>query len=118
MGSQPEGVTNAFRGHCPWNTACVVSVVVRRPQHARTHGARRDKCFAICLDPKPYIQTVFVFEWFHLSAYQREGMSKQLANIHDALFKRALGQPELAGRFLREHLPPELADELAGSGCS
>jgi predicted transposase YdaD len=39
-------------------------------------------------------------------------MSKQLANIHDAFFKQALGDPELAGTFLREHLPGELADLL------
>ena len=39
-------------------------------------------------------------------------MSKQLANIHDGFFKQALGNPMLAGTFLREHLPPEVADLL------
>lgn len=39
-------------------------------------------------------------------------MSKQITNIHDAFFKRALGDPLLASTFLREHLPPELAGLL------
>jgi hypothetical protein len=39
-------------------------------------------------------------------------MSSQLANIHDAFFKQVLGDPELAGTFLREHLPSEVADLL------
>jgi predicted transposase YdaD len=39
-------------------------------------------------------------------------MSTQLSNIHDAFFKHALGDPGLAGTFLREHLPPELAQLL------
>ena len=39
-------------------------------------------------------------------------MSKQLVNIHDAFFRQALGDPELAGTFLREHLPPDIAGEL------
>jgi predicted transposase YdaD len=41
-------------------------------------------------------------------------MSKQLANIHDAFFKQALSDPQLAGTFLREHLPPDVAGLL---GC-
>jgi hypothetical protein len=41
-------------------------------------------------------------------------MSKQLPNIHDAFFKQALSDPLLAGTFLREHLPPEVAGLL---GC-
>lgn len=39
-------------------------------------------------------------------------MSTQLVNIHDAFFKQALGEPELAGRFLRDHLPPEVVEQL------
>jgi len=39
-------------------------------------------------------------------------MSKQVANIHDAFFKQALSDPMLAGTFLREHLPAEVADLL------
>jgi predicted transposase YdaD len=39
-------------------------------------------------------------------------MSTQITNIHDAFFKQVLGDPDLAGRFLREHLPPEVADLL------
>jgi predicted transposase/invertase (TIGR01784 family) len=39
-------------------------------------------------------------------------MSAQLTNIHDAFFKQALGDPELAGRFLREHLPPAVVEQL------
>ncbi len=41
-------------------------------------------------------------------------MSQQLANIHDAFFKQVLSDPKLASTFLREHLPPEVA-ELLGS---
>jgi predicted transposase/invertase (TIGR01784 family) len=39
-------------------------------------------------------------------------MSKSFANIHDSFFKKTLRDPELAGRFLREHLPPDIADLL------
>lgn len=39
-------------------------------------------------------------------------MPTKVTNIHDAFFKRALSDPELAGSFLREHLPPEVADLL------
>jgi len=39
-------------------------------------------------------------------------MSAQLQNIHDAFFKQVLSQPDLAGTFLRERLPPELAELL------
>jgi predicted transposase YdaD len=41
-------------------------------------------------------------------------MPKQLPNIHDAFFKQALSDPLLAGTFLREHLPPDVAGLL---GC-
>jgi predicted transposase/invertase (TIGR01784 family) len=41
-----------------------------------------------------------------------ETMSKQLGNIHDSFFKQALSDPGLAGTFLREHLPPAVADLL------
>jgi hypothetical protein len=40
-------------------------------------------------------------------------MSKQPTNIHDAFFKRVMGEPECAGLFLREHLPPEIASLLS-----
>jgi predicted transposase YdaD len=36
-------------------------------------------------------------------------MSVQVANIHDAFFRQSLSDPALAGAFLREHLPPEVA---------
>lgn len=36
-------------------------------------------------------------------------MSTQVSNVHDAFFKQVLSDPELAGTFLREHLPPEVA---------
>lgn len=39
-------------------------------------------------------------------------MSAQISNIHDAFFKQVLSDPELAGTFLREHLPPEVASLL------
>lgn len=39
-------------------------------------------------------------------------MSTQIGNIHDAFFKRVLGEPQLAGTFLREHLPAEVAELL------
>ena len=39
-------------------------------------------------------------------------MSNQVANVHDAFFKQVLGDPGLAGKFLREHLPPDVADLL------
>lgn len=39
-------------------------------------------------------------------------MSNQIGNIHDALFKQVLSEPELAGAFLREHLPPEVVSLL------
>ena len=39
-------------------------------------------------------------------------MSNQLANIHDGFFKHVLGDPQLAGAFLREHLPPDVVDLL------
>jgi len=43
---------------------------------------------------------------------QHESMSKQLGNIHDPFFKQVLSDPMLAGTFLREHLPPEVAGLL------
>ena len=39
-------------------------------------------------------------------------MSTQVSNVHDAFFKQVLSDPELAGTFLREHLPPEVASLL------
>jgi predicted transposase/invertase (TIGR01784 family) len=39
-------------------------------------------------------------------------MSKQFANIHDAFFKQVLSDPNLAGTFLSEHLPPDVANLL------
>jgi predicted transposase/invertase (TIGR01784 family) len=39
-------------------------------------------------------------------------MPNQLANIHDGFFKQVLGDPQLAGTFLREHLPPDVAELL------
>jgi predicted transposase YdaD len=39
-------------------------------------------------------------------------MSTQVSNCHDAFFKRVLGDPALAGPFLREHLPTEVAELL------
>jgi predicted transposase/invertase (TIGR01784 family) len=36
-------------------------------------------------------------------------MSKPLVNIHDAFFKQALSDPQLAGAFLREQLPADVA---------
>jgi len=36
-------------------------------------------------------------------------MSNQIANIHDSFFKQSLSDPELAGTFLREHLPTDVA---------
>jgi predicted transposase YdaD len=41
-------------------------------------------------------------------------MSKKLIKIHDGFFKDALSDPLLAGTFLREHLPPDVAGLL---GC-
>jgi predicted transposase/invertase (TIGR01784 family) len=39
-------------------------------------------------------------------------MPKPAANIHDAFFKKVLGDAESAGAFLREHLPPDVAELL------
>ncbi len=39
-------------------------------------------------------------------------MPKPAANIHDAFFKKVLGDAESAGLFLREHLPPDVAELL------
>jgi predicted transposase YdaD len=39
-------------------------------------------------------------------------MSKQSGNIHDKFFKKALSDPQHAGTFLREHLPPDVAGLL------
>jgi predicted transposase YdaD len=48
-----------------------------------------------------------------LRIHQRDSMSKQPANIHDAFFKQALADPKLAATFLREHLPSDVADLLS-----
>ena len=50
-------------------------------------------------------------------------MPKQLTSVHDAFFKHVLSDPQLAGTFLREHLPrdvvdllgPELPEPVSGS---
>ncbi len=39
-------------------------------------------------------------------------MPKPAANIHDAFFRKVLGDAESAGTFLREHLPPEVAEVM------
>jgi Putative transposase, YhgA-like len=39
-------------------------------------------------------------------------MSTQIGNVHDAFFKRVMGEPSLARTFLREHLPAEVAELL------
>ena len=39
-------------------------------------------------------------------------MSNQVGSIHDAFFKLVLSDQTLAGLFLREHLPPEVAGLL------
>jgi predicted transposase YdaD len=39
-------------------------------------------------------------------------MSNQSGNIHDNFFKKALSDPQHAGTFLREHLPPDVAGLL------
>jgi predicted transposase YdaD len=39
-------------------------------------------------------------------------MSKQSDNVHDRFFKKALSDPQHAGTFLREHLPPDVAGLL------
>jgi predicted transposase/invertase (TIGR01784 family) len=36
-------------------------------------------------------------------------MSKQSASIHDAFFKKVMSDPQIAGQFLRERLPREVA---------
>jgi len=40
-------------------------------------------------------------------------MSKQPANIHDAFFKKVMSDPQSAGQFLHEHLPPDVAALLS-----
>ena len=40
-------------------------------------------------------------------------MSTSIANPHDAFFKQFMSKPELARTFLREHLPPQVAELLA-----
>jgi len=40
-------------------------------------------------------------------------MSKPPTNLHDAFFKTFMSEPHLAGKFLREHLPSEVAELLA-----
>jgi predicted transposase/invertase (TIGR01784 family) len=43
------------------------------------------------------------------SAIRHSAMSIQPINVHDAFFKQVLSDPALAGTFLREHLPPDVA---------
>ena len=40
-------------------------------------------------------------------------MSKPPANIHDAFFKKVMSDPQSAGQFLYEHLPPDVAALLS-----
>jgi predicted transposase/invertase (TIGR01784 family) len=40
-------------------------------------------------------------------------MSTSIANPHDAFFRQFMSKPELARTFLREHLPPQVAQLLA-----
>jgi predicted transposase YdaD len=40
-------------------------------------------------------------------------MSKPPTKLHDAFFKSFMSEPELAGRFLQEHLPSEVMELLA-----
>jgi predicted transposase YdaD len=40
-------------------------------------------------------------------------MSTSIANPHDAFFRQFMSKPELARTFLREHLPPQIAQLLA-----
>jgi predicted transposase/invertase (TIGR01784 family) len=40
-------------------------------------------------------------------------MLKPPTKLHDSFFKNFMGEPELAGRFLQEHLPSEVAELLA-----
>jgi len=40
-------------------------------------------------------------------------MSESPSGIHDAFFKQIMSQPQMAGRFLREQLPTELAAQLS-----
>jgi len=40
-------------------------------------------------------------------------MPRPSTNLHDAFFKSFMSEPDLAGRFLREHLPSEIAELLA-----
>ncbi len=47
-----------------------------------------------------------------LTTHRSRSMSQQISNIHDGFFKQVLGDPGLAGTFLREHLPPDVADLL------
>lgn len=41
-------------------------------------------------------------------------MVKHAVTIHDAFFKQIIGDPTMADRFLREHLPPEVVALLGG----
>ena len=40
-------------------------------------------------------------------------MSKPPANMHDAFFKKVMSDPQSAGQFLHEHLPPDVAALLS-----
>jgi predicted transposase YdaD len=40
-------------------------------------------------------------------------MANPLAHHHDAFFKQLMSRPELARTFLREHLPPQIAQLLS-----
>jgi predicted transposase/invertase (TIGR01784 family) len=48
----------------------------------------------------------------HCLCTKHATLSTQITNLHDAFFKQVLGDPELAGIFLREHLPAEVVEQL------
>lgn len=45
-------------------------------------------------------------------------MPKPPSSIHDAFFKQLMGDPAMAGQFLRERLPPTVAALLGDYGDS
>jgi predicted transposase YdaD len=52
--------------------------------------------------------------WFWLIDRRMiRSMSTSIVNPHDAFFRQFMSKPELARTFLREHLPPQVAQLLA-----
>lgn len=96
--------------------ACNITVMIN------AIGVRAYGCYILVF--KQYFCETFRVTWrgaLCLNAATRRGagrlidtgrMSTQIGNIHDAFFKRVLGEPQLAGTFLREHLPAEVAELL------